>query len=74
MTVTKLFNGTLIDAETPEKGNDYNELLRTMVLCTDATFKEGEATGDPTEIALVIAGENLGLEKSELSNKYNRVA
>ncbi|MDW7661824.1 MAG: cation-translocating P-type ATPase [Bacillota bacterium] len=74
MTVTKLYNGKLIDAEAPESESSYNELIRTMVLCTDATFENDEATGDPTEIALVIAGKNLGLEKSDLVNEYNRVA
>ncbi|GAY76639.1 calcium-transporting ATPase [Sporolactobacillus inulinus] len=43
--------GTATAAESTQK-----KLIQTMVLCNDATLDDGEGTGDPTEIALVVLG------------------
>jgi len=55
----------------------YNQteatLIKTMVLCTDATYENGEATGDPTEVALVVLGDKFGLSKSNFLQKHPRV-
>ncbi|MCI1858908.1 MAG: cation-translocating P-type ATPase [Sporolactobacillus sp.] len=64
--------------EIPKKGNmgtmaEEQELIRSLVLCSDATYENGEGTGDPTEIALVVLGEKAGLEKSKLEQSSPRV-
>lgn len=74
MTVTKLFNGETNDTGTAIEDKSYHELIRTMVLCTDATYENDEATGDPTEIALVVLGKEYGLEKPVLTKENERVA
>ncbi|MFM7426019.1 MAG: cation-translocating P-type ATPase [Elainella sp.] len=48
-------------------------------LCNNATFEPSEtgaekALGDPTEIALVVAADRLGLDKEELEDLFPRVA
>ena len=53
---------------------DELELVKTMTLCTDATYEKGESTGDPTEVALVVLGDKHGVKKSELAVKHQRVA
>lgn len=51
--------------------------LLTGVLCNDAALAESEgvfrAIGDPTEGALVVAGANVGLRKSDLERSIPRV-
>lgn len=78
MTVVKLC--TLYNpVQIPEVGDglvatrDQEELLRTFVLCSDATYDNGISTGDPTEIALVIAGGRYNLERNTLNAKYRRI-
>lgn len=53
---------------------DEKELIKSLVLCNDATFAGGEATGDPTEIALIVLGDKYGFTRSELNEKHGRVA
>lgn len=50
------------------------KLIQTFVLCTDATFVDGESTGDPTEIALLVLGEKYHMPKRELEAGHERVA
>jgi Ca2+-transporting ATPase len=56
------------------------ELLRAAALASDARISRDEAgaagppTGDPTELALVVAAEKAGLAKHELEVKFPRVA
>lgn len=52
---------------------DEAELIRSFVLCSDATYENGEGTGDPTEIALVVMGDKYGLRKKDLNVKHARV-
>jgi Ca2+-transporting ATPase len=52
---------------------DEAELVRSFVLCSDATYENGKGTGDPTEIALVAWGGKYGLAKSRLSSEHPRV-
>lgn len=49
------------------------EMVRSFVLCSDATYENGKGTGDPTEIALVAWGGKYGLAKSRLSSEHPRV-
>ena len=57
----------------PALGTDGGELLRSLILCSDATYDNGQSTGDPTEIALVVAGERYGLTKTALNSQHPRV-
>lgn len=54
-------------------------LIKAMSLCTDAVLQSGkdgdrQAIGDPTETALLMAAEDVGLAKSELEKRWPRVA
>lgn len=79
MTVVKHYTHDLLtDIEqtaTELKGSPNEiELIKTLVLCSDATYEDGQGTGDPTEIALVVLGNKYKLTKSFLSNEYKRVS
>src|SRR5690606_35614257 len=71
MTVTKIFvNGKEIDMDQVSADDEAtNELLSGMSLYSDAT----ETTGDPTEIALVVAAKKIGQLKEQLDQTYKRV-
>lgn len=55
--------------------SDKTLLAKAMALCSDADIKpnEQEATGEPTEVALVNFAFAEGLPKYELSEKYPRI-
>jgi Ca2+-transporting ATPase len=79
MTVVKLytFNHVKdISSEGPklETDKDTQELLKTFVLCSDATYENGQGTGDPTEIALVVLGDRYNFSKRSLDSEYKRVS
>ena len=78
MTVVKTY--TLDNLrEVPSKGRDFvanrdeAELIRSFVLCSDASIDSGQDIGDPTEVALVVLGDRFNLEKNTLNAKYKRV-
>lgn len=48
-------------------------LAKAMILCSDATLENGEGTGDPTEIALLVLGDHLGLDRNRLAADTRRV-
>ncbi|MCR3921885.1 MAG: HAD-IC family P-type ATPase, partial [Firmicutes bacterium] len=80
MTVVKSYTSERVTQE-PKTGSDLHaagdkkELIRSLVLCSDATTCEGgQCTGDPTEIALVVLGERYGLDKANLHAENQRVA
>jgi Ca2+-transporting ATPase len=56
-----------------EASTDETELVKSLVLCSDATYENGEGTGDPTEIALIVLGDKYNLSKSSLNSKHKRV-
>lgn len=58
---------------TADKKNE-RELIKSFVLCSDATFENGEGTGDPTEIALVVLGEKYHMPRKKLETEHERVA
>lgn len=74
MTVRKLYvNGKVIEADDV----DYNDpgqklLVENLVLCSDATSNAEGSTGDPTEIALIVLGNNHGAEKEALNKLHPR--
>ncbi|GAA4294309.1 cation-translocating P-type ATPase [Anaerocolumna aminovalerica] len=79
MTVVKNYTiGNLKDVsvtgENLTPSTDEAELIRSLVLCSDATYENGEGTGDPTEIALVVLGDKYNMKKSDLNTKHKRVS
>ncbi|MGF7047713.1 Ca2+-transporting ATPase [Paenibacillus sp. DS2015] len=60
----------------PEPNHDEPpvDLIKAMVLCSDATFEHGKGTGDPTEIALIIFGDKNNLTKRSLDAEFKRVS
>ncbi|MFU0826989.1 MAG: P-type Ca(2+) transporter [Lachnoclostridium sp.] len=79
MTVVKLYTLHNIrdipvnDTGSLQAGKDEAELIKSLVLCSDATYENGQGTGDPTEVALIMLGNRFGLTKGNLNAKYKRV-
>ena len=48
-------------------------LLRTALLCSDATVDENGEVGDPTETALVRLGEDYGFDELTTRGKWPRL-
>ncbi len=70
MTVTQVYttDGLLI-LDSDEESNlcdSARKLSEGMILCSDATLDHDEATGDPTEIALLVLGDTLGIDRAGL--------
>ena len=79
MTVVKTY--TLDNLrDVPSEGRDFvankdeSELIRSFVLCSDASIDSGQDIGDPTEVALVVLGDRFNLEKNALNAEYKRVS
>ncbi len=57
--------------------DDVQDLLRAGILCSDATLEQKEGrwqiTGDPTEGALVTAGEKLGIDTANVRKHHARL-
>jgi Ca2+-transporting ATPase len=72
-------SGSLLKDGAPvdEVPNDVQQLLLTGVLCCDATLEQKDGrwhiTGDPTEGALVTAGEKLGVRFGEVRAAHARL-
>lgn len=75
MTVTKFFaNSSLQDlTEARPESHVQRLLFENITLCNDATYSNGTETGDPTEIALLVAAEQFDINKKELDDKYPRI-
>ena len=75
MTIKKCFiNNKLISVDESDLTNSDTKLLfEGMILCNDATSKDGVKTGDPTEIALLDAGIKFNLYGEDLNASYKRV-
>lgn len=75
---------TVVDSYLPTKGSkkltdlsqaDQKLLLNAMVLCNDSSFlQEGQALGDPTEVALIAYSDKIGYPYQELRKKSPRLA
>ncbi len=76
MTVTTYFNlGGRVSVERAGINNvtaDARLLVKAMVLCSDATFENGHGTGDPTEIALLVLCDDLGMDRKTLNAENKR--
>lgn len=63
-----------VTAENVQASQDEENLIKTFVLCSDATYENGESTGDPTEVALIVLGNKYNLTKKDLNLKHERVS
>lgn len=73
MTVKKIyFDGEVIDAD-KKLTEKQIEMVFDSVLCSDATNKDGQATGDPTEIALIDFANDNSLSPDEIRGKNVRI-
>jgi Ca2+-transporting ATPase len=77
MTVVKYATISEIRNVERESENISNEdallLAKAMVLCSDATLEDGEATGDPTEIALLAFADDIQLGRTSIKHEIKRV-
>ncbi|MED1510201.1 cation-translocating P-type ATPase [Bacillus proteolyticus] len=75
MTVTHFYSDHTYDhLENLNVNNDIHRLLlENMVLCNDASYGTDSQTGDPTEIALLVAGSSFNIQKDQLENTHERI-
>lgn len=77
MTVQTYFNmegETVVERNTKNDATEDAKLLaKAMILCSDATSENGESTGDPTEIALLLFGDDLGIDRKIINAEASRV-
>lgn len=78
MTVVKTFTAEGIKAipmgrQDLEASEEDKALIKSLVLCSDATYENGEGTGDPTEIALIVLGNQHNLQRKTLHTEHPRV-
>ena len=75
MTVQKLYAaGRIISAAEADFRDPVQEpLLRTALLCSDATVHENGEVGDPTETALVRLGEDHGFDEEAIRSRWPRL-
>ncbi|PYD99380.1 cation-translocating P-type ATPase [Bacillus cereus] len=75
MTVTHFYSDNTYDQlERLNVNNDTQRLLlENMVLCNDASYNNESQTGDPTEIALLVAGSTFNMQKDHLEKIHGRV-
>ncbi|HYK04095.1 MAG TPA: cation-transporting P-type ATPase [Thermoanaerobaculia bacterium] len=52
--------------------DDSLELLRIGALCSDAVIEQGKAVGDPTEVALVVAAMEAGVDVTSLRQSHRK--
>jgi len=52
---------------------DARELLRIGALCSDAVIEQGSPVGDPTEVALVLAAIDAGVDVAALRRSHRKV-
>ena len=75
MTVTSSFT---LDALTNvgiinTTSEELKFLAKAMILSSDASYDNGKGTGDPTEIALLVMGDKLGIDRKALQNSSRRI-
>lgn len=73
MTVTYgYFDGKIcpMDEISNNVSSDY---IKGFVLCNDGKIEEGRKLGDPTELALLEFGNQLGFQKEGLESQYPRI-
>lgn len=76
MTVTQTFTLTASSDITPTTQTltpDEQTLVKALVLSSDATYNNDVGTGDPTEIAFIVLGNQMDLTKESLNEQFPRV-
>lgn len=75
MTVVKFYADKTIDelSKLNLENKTQKLLLENIILCNDATATENSKTGDPTEIALLEAGNMFNIPKDTLEIAHKRV-
>lgn len=77
MTVTEYFNvegEKFIEREKSNVASDDVKLMaKAFVLSSDATYENGEGTGDPTEIALLLFADDIDLDRKSILSESRRV-
>lgn len=75
MSVTQVYTSDgLFDLDNSKDVAASAKLLAEgMILCSDATLDEDESTGDPTEVALLAFGDQIGIDRTELSAQFQRI-
>ena len=77
MTPQKIYaDGTLLEGNDLKLANDVQRLLlKAALLASDATNDEenGTSIGDPTELALVMLGEQFGVVEEEYRDQHPRL-
>jgi P-type Ca2+ transporter type 2C len=75
MTVKKYYvNGEVTKLDNININNNETKLLvHGMILCNDATSKDGVQTGDPTEVALIDVGNKVNIFKEDLNKEFKRI-
>lgn len=51
---------------------DAKMMAKAFILSSDASFENGKGTGDPTEIALLIMGDDVGIDRKKLLSENKR--
>jgi Ca2+-transporting ATPase len=57
----------------PQDNPDLETLLRTGVLCSNATYDGKGITGDPTEGALLVSAAKAGMDRESLESRHPRI-
>ncbi len=77
MTVTSCFNLegeiTITRNKVNSTSDDTKLLAKAMILCSDATYKKGHGTGDPTEIALLLLADDLEIDRNKIKLENKRI-
>ncbi|HSO88208.1 MAG TPA: HAD-IC family P-type ATPase, partial [Draconibacterium sp.] len=78
MTVKTYFNlegEIVVERNSINKASEDAKLLaKAMILCSDATYENGHGTGDPTEIALLLLGDDLGIVRKIINAQASRAS
>lgn len=78
MNVIKYFNlggeMQVMHKDRNESTSDVKLLAKAMVLCCDATYDNGLATGDPTEVALLMLADDLRINRMDLHTHAERIS
>ncbi len=76
MTVQKVYAGfTLAEAEEMDFSNPvWYQLLKSAVLANDATSRDGQELGDPTEVALVNLGQKYFVFEQAYRQQHPRIS
>lgn len=67
--------GSVTVEEGGRLSSNITELIKGAVLCNDAVYdiEKSQIIGDPTEGAMLVLGEKIGLSKDRLNEEYRRI-